>query len=35
VDNHPHRPIFAVPLSAVSKLYRVTTRLELLIDDTS
>ena len=35
VDNHQHRPIFAVPLSAVSKLYRVTTRLELLIDDTS
>ena len=35
VDNHPHRPIFAVPLSGVSKLYRVTTRLELLIDDLS
>ena len=35
VDNHPHRPIFAVPMSGVSKVYRVTTRLELLIDDLS
>ena len=35
VDNHQHRPIFAVPLSSVSQIYRVTTRLELQIDDTS
>jgi len=35
VDNHSHRPIFAVPLSDVSKVYRVTTRLELVITDTS
>ena len=35
VDNHAHRPVFAVPLTGVSQLYRVTSRLELLIDDTS
>ena len=35
VDSHAHRPVFAVPLNSVSSLYRVTSRLELLIDDTS
>lgn len=35
VDNHAHRPVFAVPFTGVSKLYRVTSRLELLIDDTT
>ena len=35
VDNHQHRPIFAVPQSSVSQIYRVTTRLELVINDAS
>jgi cysteine-rich repeat protein len=34
-DNQLHGPVFAVPFTNVSKIYRVTTRMELLIDDTS
>ena len=35
VGNHPHRPIFVVNSLEVSTIYRLTTTIEKVLDDTT